>query len=64
MAFHKADFFEEYPDEPGDPHGLRIHKGAKEELDQLSTPGIQVDYYPEDTELYRLMTTKPNEKFL
>ncbi len=52
MAFHKADFFEEYPDEPGDPHGLRIHKGAKEELDQLSTPGIQVDYYPEDTEMY------------
>lgn len=51
-AFPKADFFEQYPDEPGDPHGLRMHKGAKDEFDQFSTPGIQIDYFETETEMY------------
>ena len=29
MAFPSADIFDEYPDEPGDPHGVRIHKCEK-----------------------------------
>ena len=52
MAFPKADYFGDYPDEPGDPHGIRLHKGAKEEFDQFTTPGIQIDYFEDGTEMY------------
>ena len=46
MAFPKADIFEEYPDEPGDPSGLLIYKGAQDDLDAFTKPGITIDYYP------------------
>lgn len=48
MAFPGADFFKNYPDEPGDPHVIRIHKGATCELDQLNTPGLQINYTESD----------------
>ena len=51
MAFPSADIFDEYPDEPGDPHGVRIHKGAKNEWSQFTTPGIQIEYTPADKQL-------------
>lgn len=44
MAFPGADFFRNYPDEPGDPHVIRIHKGAVDEWDQFTTPGLQINY--------------------
>ena len=48
MAFPGADFFRNYPDEPGDPHVIRIHKGATNEWDQLTTPGLQINYMESD----------------
>lgn len=43
-AFPGADIFHEYPGEPGNPHMVRIHKGAADEWDQLTTPGVQINY--------------------
>lgn len=43
-AFPGADFFKNYPEEPGDPHVIRIHKGALDDFDQFLTPGIQINY--------------------
>ncbi len=51
MAFPKSDIFEEYPDEPGNPSGLLIYKGAKEEWDQFTKPGLTINYYTPDTTL-------------
>lgn len=51
MAFPGADFFKSYPDEPGDPHVVRIHKGATCELDQLNTPGLQINYTESDSHM-------------
>ena len=51
-AFGKADVFDEFPDEDGDPSGLRIYKGAEAEYDAYSKPGIMIDYYADsDTTL-------------
>ena len=52
MAFPGADFFQNYPDEPGDPHVIRMHKGATTDWDQFTTPGLQMNYMESD----RLMT--------
>lgn len=48
MAFPKADVFEDYPDEPGDPSGLLIYKDAKDDFDIFTKPGITIDYYTPD----------------
>lgn len=42
MAFSKSDFFEEYPDEPGDLSGLMIYKDAKDDWDQFTKPGLTI----------------------
>lgn len=44
MAFPISDLFDEYPGNT-DPNGIRIHKGASNDMEQLSTPGIQINYY-------------------
>lgn len=51
MAFPKSDFFEEYPDEPGDPSGLMIYKDAKDDWDQFTKPGLTIEYYTPDISL-------------
>lgn len=52
MAFVKSDVFQDYPDEDGDPTGVRIYKDAKSEWDMFSKPGVLIDYYPNsDTSL-------------
>lgn len=51
MAFSKSDFFEEYPDEPGDPSGLMIYKDAKDDWDQFAKPGLTIEYYTPDISL-------------
>lgn len=49
MVFPKADIFEEYPDEPGNPNGMQIYKGAEDEIDAFTKPGLTIDYYNSDT---------------
>ena len=50
-AFPGADVFRNYPDEPGDPHVIRIHKGATNEWDQFTTPGLQINYMESDSRM-------------
>ena len=47
-GFSGADFFGDYPDEPWDPHVIRIHKGAAGEMDQFKTQGLQINYTESD----------------
>lgn len=61
-AFSKADIFDKYPGEQGDPTGVLIYKGAKDDLDVFRKPGITIDYYPPDSAMGALKDHYPDRK--
>ena len=52
MAFNASDFFKDYADLGYDPYGVSVYKGAKTEWDQLTCPGMQINYYHPDKTLW------------